>query len=57
VGDVFNFFLLKVLTENKTTQNRPKQHRARDETQKEKKICAHRLHLALAAAQPKKKKF
>jgi hypothetical protein len=37
-----NFHLKKkkVLTENKTTQNRPKQHRARDETQKkEKKIC------------------
>jgi hypothetical protein len=31
---------IKVLTENKTTQNRPKQHRARDETQKKEKRSA-----------------
>jgi hypothetical protein len=30
----------KVLTENKTTQNRPKQHRARDETQEKEKRSA-----------------
>jgi hypothetical protein len=30
----------EVLTENKTTQNKPKQHRARDETQKKEKISA-----------------